>query len=273
MVLSNPKLKVSLITWFYATGILCSGAVFAADDILGGSPVTAKDSIEKSVVALVQTTAQDETLCSATLIAKDMALTAAHCVENGIDGMTVNFGSLGKGVTLPVIGSEVPDQWTQGTKSSETKSDRGIGDIAVIRLEGKIPAGFHPAHFLSKKHELSDGEEAVLAGFGITDADEKTGAGTLRKATVSIAQADFDDTEILFDQTQGAGACHGDSGGPAFLRINGKYGLFGVTSRSYPETAPDDCAHQVIYTKTKPYRKWITQAMKDLREKTETENQ
>ena len=46
---------------------------------------------------------------------------------------------------------------------------------------------------------------------------------------------------MILDQEDGSGACHGDSGGPAFFEKDGKTYLLGVTNRSYPDGAPDDC--------------------------------
>ena len=62
---------------------------------------------------------------------------------------------------------------------------------------------------------------------------------------------------MILDQSHGHGACHGDSGGPAYIQKNGKMILAGVTNRSYPSSASDDCAHQVVYTKVHAYESWI----------------
>jgi secreted trypsin-like serine protease len=71
-------------------------------------------------------------------------------------------------------------------------------------------------------------------------------------------------TEMIMDQTHGSGACHGDSGGPAFVKSGRTISLAGLTNRGYPDRAPDDCAHQVVYTKVPSYQRWIRASEKKL---------
>lgn len=40
------------------------------------------------------------------------------------------------------------------------------------------------------------------------------------------------ESELLFDQRHGQAACHGDSGGPAYLKVGEDYYLFEVLSRA-----------------------------------------
>jgi secreted trypsin-like serine protease len=236
----------------------------ALADILGGDEVESGDPIAHSTIALYQQTAHGGALCTASLITKNIAVTAAHCVEHGIDHMAVILGEKIESEdrdVLRVVDAQISPEWSEARLAGED-----AGDIALVKFKGKLPKGYGPAHLIPKsaEAELSQGEEVILAGYGITNASKKVGAGTLRQASVKIAQPEFGKTEILFDQHQGSGACHGDSGGPAFIQIKGKDYLLGVTSRGYPVTAPDDCKHKVIYTKVAAYRDWIKATVKEL---------
>ena len=62
------------------------------------------------------------------------------------------------------------------------------------------------------------------------------------------------------DQTGGVGSCSGDSGGPAFLKVNGQELLWGVTSRG-----DQTCAQVGIYTMISPYMSFIKGAEQSLR--------
>ncbi len=252
------QLKSSIV----GIAILLGQASLCQADIVGGEGVAPEDDIAHTTVALYRQTSQGGMLCTATLIAKNIAVTAAHCVEQGVDHMAVILGEKIESddrEILRVADAEISKEWNHRNLASED-----AGDIALVRFEGKLPKGYHAAHLLPAKRKLEKGDEVVLAGYGITNASKKSGSGTLRKATVTVNQPEFGQTEILLDQRRGSGACHGDSGGPAFVESNGKYYLMGVTSRGYPVTAPDDCKHEVVYTRVNAYREWISQASKEL---------
>ena len=67
--------------------------------------------------------------------------------------------------------------------------------------------------------------------------------------------------EITLDQTHGKGACHGDSGGPAYFfdKKLKKNILVGLTSRG-----TGDCNKIAVYTSVLGYRKWISENAKQL---------
>jgi len=237
------------------------GATVSRADVVGGDDVDPDGEIAHTTVALYQQAQQGGMLCSATLIAKNVAVTAAHCVEHGVDHMAVILGSQIASQNrdvLRVVDAEVSSAWNPSHLGGQD-----AGDIALVKFEGKLPKGYHAARILPVKTKLEKGDEVILAGYGISNALKKTGAGTLRETNVSVAQPDFGSTEILLDQRHGSGACHGDSGGPAFVMSNGKYDLMGVTSRGYPATAPDDCRQEVVYTRVNAYRAWISQTVKE----------
>ena len=100
----------------------------------------------------------------------------------------------------------------------------------------------------------------------MNNGDDSTGAGTLRVVDVSISDAKYSKTEVLLDQTQGKGACHGDSGGPAFIKTKENLKLWGVTSRG-SGSGENDCSGYSIYTRINSYTRWINSTVVDLRSK------
>ena len=48
------------------------------------------------------------------------------------------------------------------------------------------------------------------------------------------------------------------------MKTRGGISLAGLTNRSYPDSAPDDCAHDVVYTKLPAYKSWIARSEKKL---------
>lgn len=231
-------------------------------DIVGGDEVQDQDPIRDSTAALYSPSPDGRggALCTASLIGRDTAVTAAHCIEPGAKPVML-FGKdvHGASVRRPVVGSVVNPAWKE-------KQGKGMdqGDIAVVKFGGGMPEGYHPVAMDPDGSSIKKGDRATLAGYGISNARTHEGAGVLRKTQVRVADGRSGKKEMVLDQSHGHGACHGDSGGPAYIRRGGKTVLAGVTNRSYPNSAPDDCAHEVIYTKVGAYRPWIEKSEKKL---------
>jgi hypothetical protein len=244
--------------------VLLSLSLSAHALIIGGVDMTAHDPIQRSTAAMYEPSGNGAggALCTASLIGKNTALTAAHCVQKGSYAPVMIFGPNVRSpdsVQRPVTGVAVNPTWAK-------KQGRGMdqGDIAVVKFGGGIPKGYAPAPLPSTKDEIKKGESAILAGYGVSNAKTHEGAGILRKTSVSVASVRKGKSEMIFDQSHGHGACHGDSGGPAYFQRGRKMVLGGVTNRSYPNSAADDCAHKVVYTKVSAYRPWIEKSEAEL---------
>lgn len=236
----------------------------AASFIIGGQQVKPTDPIAKSTVGIFRpgASAGSGSLCTATLLRKNIALTAAHCVTGRGGRPQVLFGpDLHSPNTQrePVDAVAINPNW--GTKPGRA-SDQG--DVALVRINGTAPRGYKPATIASSAKDLRAGEEVQLAGYGINNARAKSGAGKLRQTSSSILNPASGHTEMIIDQSEGRGVCHGDSGGPAFIKRSGRWRLAGVTNRSYPPYAPDDCGHQAVFTKVPAVKKWISTASRKL---------
>ncbi|HWU44330.1 MAG TPA: trypsin-like serine protease, partial [Bdellovibrio sp.] len=192
------------------------------------------------------------TLCTASILSEDVVITAAHCVSGHPNNMELSFGPRSAGHDLRrVVDVAVAAPWARHSREAYDN-----GDIALVKFAGGLPPGFKPATLMKSSQRLSDGQTVTLAGFG-TSSGEGTGAGRLRLVDVKIAKADYSKTEVAVDQTKGHGACHGDSGGPAFVQ-DGKKDLllWGVTSRGIDDPH-DHCAGEAVYTRIQPYAPWI----------------
>jgi len=242
----------------------CAPAL-ANNSIVGGKSVSANEWIAKTVVALVSVSNQGEALCTASLVAPDLAVTAAHCVTNPghvpVTGLGLIFNTDVKKADASSIRridhALVPAEWRAGGTAS-----RNTFDVALVHFAGGLPTGYQPSDLLPRDQSFSVGEKVELAGYGITNARTNAGAGRLRKTTVAVLNPQFSATEVSFDQSQGGGACHGDSGGPAFIVKKSHPYLFGITSRG-----TGNCDQDVIYTKIASYWDWFHQAASLLRGK------
>jgi secreted trypsin-like serine protease len=246
-----------------ADGGFGSNSIGDNEFIIGGTLVPAGDPVAATTVLVTD----GNFICTGSLIDTDMVVTAAHCTAANVADLKIvfatDFNSISQGEVRPITGLQANPGW-QGEQA--TGADQH--DIALMRINGSLPTGYHPAQLLdaSASAALRKGDTTLLAGYGITNASTQDGAGVLREVEVPISKQ-LGQTEVILDQRKGKGACHGDSGGPAFT-TDGR--LWGVTNRGYPDNAPDDCAHYAVYTRIEAYADWISATETALRNGTQT---
>lgn len=144
----------------------------------------------------------------------------------------------------------------------------GPHDIAAMVLTEDAPVA--PVD-LASTAELLAAEQVTLAGFGDNNAAGTTGFGVKRRVTVPIrflrgaasdrpenpmARLAFDKDLEFVAGVDGAGACLGDSGGPAYIDTPNGRKLAGITSRT-PATNGPLCGGIVILTRVDIHRDWI----------------
>ena len=146
----------------------------------------------------------------------------------------------------------------------------GPHDIAVMVLAEGAKKSIPPVD-LATTAELEAAREVTLVGFGDVDAAGTTGAGVKRWVTVPIqflrggasdkpgnpmAKLDFDKDLEFAAGVNGAGACVGDSGGPAYIDTGDGRKLAGIVSRS-SDTGGPVCGGLAILTRVDLHREWI----------------
>lgn len=234
--------------------------------IVGGEAVNEGDVIAKSTVGIV--VRGQGLICTGTLISKNLVITAAHCTTDDARMMGIAFvRELPKNqeeasnvVIAPVDAGKTHPAWPSLNENRE----KNWGDVAILRFKGEVPAGYGPARLLGTTRVLKNGDTATLAGFGNLSMRPLVYADKLMKADVVLSDKSYSQTEVLFEQHDGKGACHGDSGGPAFVKINGREYVFGVTSRSATPMGGRTCLEGSVYSSIPALGRWIQTAAREL---------
>ncbi len=223
---------------FAALAMAAAGAVpVPALALTGATP----DSIDTNV-ALVRFVFPDGVLgiCSGTLIAPDVVLTAGHCAVD-VSNVRVSFDFLTPGdpEEANISGEEkaarlahyisggiaIPDPAFDGTLAGKGH------DQAVIKLPqgsvhakypGILPALLPPAGFLDGNNNALKNSIFTLVGYGADIGDNRTQILAVQRNMTIAPLRNIEGESITFqinanNANGGGGTCFGDSGGPAFL--------------------------------------------------------
>jgi hypothetical protein len=175
------------------------------------------DDGDASVVALLD---GSTLVCTATLIAPRVLLTAAHCLPDGSPAPDVFFGAdpAADATRATVLDVERHPQYDDATHAN---------DLALVLLSA--PSTVTPANLPAAAPEV--GLALRLVGFGRTSATDTTPP---RKRSGTSQVDGLTDTELTFAPSPSQ-TCEGDSGGPAFATVGGVEALMGVTSTGDPQ--------------------------------------
>ncbi len=237
---------------------------------------------EQDGVVLLRALLDDgEALCSASLVAPNLLITARHCVSYYTDGFfscTVNgelidslagAGELGlhlPAANLEVYGSETAHHLlAHGKRVLSTLSPTVcLNDLAFVVLDQDITLPIVPLR-LDRSAELN--EPVTLVGYGLDDEQHSLdfrSAPRRQKTGLSIAGVGPDsaadgikDVPARVLILNGPSGCIGDSGGP--LLAAGSGALLGVYSlQRAPRCSSPDALHHLVHVK--PFRNLINEA-------------
>lgn len=234
-------------------------ATLPAGAIVGGAQ-PADDAATRAVVML---TGSRGTFCSGVALARDLVLTAAHCVLPGASYKLIELDAARR-PELKDIASIIrnPD-----FDVNAVLRHRVTADVALLKLT--LPLPIAPALLGPSTGSIIAGDRFVVAGYGVAlHGDGRTGA-TLRAATL-IATGHPGTLQVrLVDpatkgERAGLGACTGDSGAPVFHDIGGTLAVIGVVSWSTGPAASDGCGGLTGVTPLTRYRRWIVEQARKL---------
>ncbi len=217
-----------------------------------------------STVALTDPTG--EPFCSGTLVSPTLVVTAAHCLQDWWGNTTattdvrVVYGyetpSSAPSSERRKVAQLVPHPQYDANPPTDADGLAHSNDIGAVVLQQPIDGGV-VAPILAADQvdtELTPGRDVDIAGYGIYNYNQQKGGTLYEGITPHVRHIQW---EMLAGQPGEPDTCNGDSGGPAYLVVNGALYLTGITSRAWAKST-NACGDGGIYTIASQYVDWLT---------------
>jgi hypothetical protein len=236
-----------------------TAAPLPAAAIVGGAGA-APDSIARAVVLIVGSRGN---FCSGVALARDLVLTAAHCVLPGADYKIVEFAA-----REPQLRDIVSVTAHPNFNLATMLAHRATADLALLKLAAPL-ARVEPAVLHGPGFTVAPGDAFTIAGTGVAVRHDGKSGGTVRAAKL-VATGRPGTLQIrLVDpatrgEKSGLGACTGDSGAPVFGEADGRPVIIGVVSWSTGPQNSTGCGGLTGVTPLIRYRNWVTDSAKIL---------
>jgi Trypsin len=255
---SMPRLRWRLRACAFLCLLADASALPAAAMVGGAQP--ASDGAERAVVML---TGSHGTFCSGVTLARDLVLTAAHCVLAGADYKLIEFDTARQPLLRDIASiARHPD-----FDVNAVLRHRVTADVALLKLG--VPLKVIPAVLAPETGTVAAGDRFLVAGYGLAVRGDGRTGGTARAATlVATGQPGTLQIRLVDPATKGEraglGACTGDSGAPVFRDSDGTPAVIGVVSWSTGPALSDGCGGLTGVTPLARYRAWIVEQARKL---------
>ena len=224
--------------------------------LVGGAPTVRDSGPGRHIVMIVGSRGN---LCTGTALARDLVLTAAHCVAPAATYRVIT-PAISAGFAIQA--SAVHPRYSRKHYETGTVT----ADVALLKLATPLPGSVAPVS-LGGPSNFNPGDHFIIAGFGTTAHKSDLGVGVPRSAgLVATGRPGALQIRLLDPATRntslGLGACTGDSGGPAFREVEGGLVIVGVVSWSTGPNSSDGCGGLTGVTPLTLYRDWIIEQSK-----------
>ncbi|XP_054158936.1 transmembrane protease serine 9-like [Oppia nitens] len=194
----------------------------------------------------------NDPFCGATLISRQLVVTAAHCMKSYFgrkqpDNIMIRLGVHDvENTTEPMARDYAVESITIHKKYIDVENGY---DIALIKLKDRVKLSPEvrpiclPASLNHSQHNTYEDKLAMLAGWGLKIESSSSGSNVLMEVEVqvwnntacneSLSQFNIVDSMLCAgDRAGGKDSCQGDSGGPLMYRrpTDTKWELIGIVS-------------------------------------------
>jgi len=212
-------LRFRYILCFLIFNLVLVGKALA---IVNGTVVGPKEALATAAIVITDSLHND-VYCSAVAIGQQKLLTAGHCFTEP--------GLLDKHIRLNTAKFPFSSELDKMQVSFDKVKLIADVDLAIIELDEPIPANYQ-AFAIDQSFVLSKEMTLIITGFGRTQPSQ---ASDQILRTAEIHPGSFNITATLIEaylDWPEANVCKGDSGGPVFVKQNGRLVLVGLAIRS-----------------------------------------
>lgn len=228
--------------------------------MVGGAPAAGAGG--RSVLMIL---GSGGTACTATAVARDLLLTAAHCVLPGSDYKLM----ANKPGQRPDLKDIVRIERDPQFELKRLFAHRATADVALLKLAAPLSPNVPAVRLAGEDATVAVGDTLTVVGYGVTARGAGRLDGVARVAALTVTgQPGLLQIRLVDPNGKGArpglGACTGDSGAPALRNVNGELELVGVVSWSTGPNLTGGCGGLTGITPLQRYRPWIVDTARAL---------
>ncbi|MCP4679713.1 MAG: trypsin-like serine protease [Deltaproteobacteria bacterium] len=201
-------------------------------------------------------------LCTGSLLAPDVVLSAGHCVFYKSWNQLENTDFVNNPQDLQILGGAVigEEQYSWAEKVVKHPNWNGsLGgnavDLSMIKLEEPIEG--IETYGVRREAAPAKGSKGWIVGYGKSVNNDDMSAGTHRAGETTVKSVN---NRVLGLATP-SGTCQGDSGGPFFSEQDGEWVITAITSYGAGFCGPNVTGYSVNVV---TYQKWIEETFLEL---------
>ncbi len=240
-MVTNPVIRLfkAIIVVVFGLALYSSAGAFDYSEFLikavagGKVEVLNPDSPAQHAVAVSVVGSVGSSLCSGALVSKDMVVTAAHCFETLEPSSEVFIGFFNGEEQVAVAEARqvaVHKDFKMGAEKFRSFADLDVegSDVAILRFDDDLPAGFKPVRVLKDLSKVFVGQKVVAMGIGRTEVKDSNFAMRSVDLEIGFHNPNYVNVSMVYDPTKKKAVCVGDSGGPVFVKLGSEYFLWGL---------------------------------------------